>query len=107
MSECNDRVMRYTQYIIDVTQYILVVLKDVVFNRRPVPYIRVRLGKQEPNVIQSLGQMCTKRSTARLNAIKCYINNNFCFGIRAKLWTKMSPNLLLIFSSQICVMYFT
>ena len=47
----NARVARYTQYTIDVTQDILVVLKAIGFNCRPVPYVRVRLGRQETNVI--------------------------------------------------------
>ena len=49
-SNPNAWVVGYTQYIVDVSQDILVVLKVVGFNHRPVPYIRVRLSRQEPKV---------------------------------------------------------
>ena len=49
--ECNAQVMLYTQYIADVTQDVIVVLQAFGFNYRTVPYVRVRLGRQEPNVI--------------------------------------------------------
>ena len=69
-SERNAWVTRYTKYIIDIPQDILVLLKDVGFNRRPVPYVRECLSRQELNLIQNLGQMRTKRCTDRLKAIK-------------------------------------
>ena len=49
-SKHNSRVVLYTQYIVDVTQDVLVLLKAIVFNCGTVPYVRVFLSVQEPNV---------------------------------------------------------
>ena len=50
LSECTARVVWYTQYIVDITQDVLVLLKAVGFNRKLVPYVRFRLGRQESSL---------------------------------------------------------
>ena len=107
LSKRNFQVARYTNYIIDVTQDILILIKAIGFNHRPVPNIRVRLVIQEPNTIQSLSQMRTERCAARLKAIKCHPDNHIYSILRAKLRSSMSSNLFLTFSSQIGVLYVT
>ena len=51
LSKRNAWVVLYTQYIVNVKQDVLVVLKSVGFDRRSVTYIMVRFGRQEPNAI--------------------------------------------------------
>ena len=105
--ERNARVVIYTQYIIDISQDILILLKAVTFNLRPVPHISVRLDKKEPNVIQSVGKMRTQCCPNRLKAIKCHPKNHNCSILRAKIRASTSPNILSTCSSQIGVLYFT